>query len=580
MNKLVYLFELDSVRNTPQEIERGQQALYEEIVLNGNRVVLTFNQLVDSWAFLCMLRDAELAEYVSELFEIGVLKISCFRRGFTASQHEKYVRTASQYVQESLRTCLANNENTFLFSALPLKSDNKGFLKLILQALKYGDIECLEMLKGDYETWESRALSIIAMQEEENHLAEKAVDGEDETAKKKRMERQNEKLELELEKVRQKVLQTSDEDLDFIIRFVRLMIRLGLSDLAKNSARTVHDIPEDAKVGAGKLYSGYEARVIALLEAGRICLPDDDDKHVFSGEVLQLLIDTFQQIPSKNRSNWLKTFPKVRPPKTDEDKKVLYMAEAIIDLCYNFVTEESVLNCSHHNAYIVDDNAFIEQFESRLETYWEDGKQGVHLFNRGDQETMPDLSVVTYPKWDTGTRMVKKLVKRQRNKKAAKHFKMTDEQLGKTCYEEGMKEDAKWWKSKLRLSIAREVFLAIFCMIIFFGVEMFANEVQDFVAFWIEDIAPFIAKYNFFDAIIVVIIVSVLFAVISQLFPDILDSFKQVKQAFQDMYRVKKAPRNVAYVKSDEEKETQVAVSVDTDAAAKTDIAMEKNREE
>lgn len=28
MDRLVYLFELDSVRNSEQEVERGQQALY------------------------------------------------------------------------------------------------------------------------------------------------------------------------------------------------------------------------------------------------------------------------------------------------------------------------------------------------------------------------------------------------------------------------------------------------------------------------------------------------------------------------------------------------------------------------
>ena len=36
MGKLIYLFELDSVRKTNREIEIGQQTLYEEIVKNGN----------------------------------------------------------------------------------------------------------------------------------------------------------------------------------------------------------------------------------------------------------------------------------------------------------------------------------------------------------------------------------------------------------------------------------------------------------------------------------------------------------------------------------------------------------------
>lgn len=36
MRKQVYLFELDSVRNSKAEIERAQKALFEEIILNGN----------------------------------------------------------------------------------------------------------------------------------------------------------------------------------------------------------------------------------------------------------------------------------------------------------------------------------------------------------------------------------------------------------------------------------------------------------------------------------------------------------------------------------------------------------------
>ena len=52
MNKLVYLFELDSVRKSKKEIIKAQKALYEEIVLNGNIVVMTMNQLSDSLGFL------------------------------------------------------------------------------------------------------------------------------------------------------------------------------------------------------------------------------------------------------------------------------------------------------------------------------------------------------------------------------------------------------------------------------------------------------------------------------------------------------------------------------------------------
>lgn len=51
IRKNVYLFELDSVRKTDEEIEIAQNALLDEIVLNGNVVVMTYNQLVDSRGF-------------------------------------------------------------------------------------------------------------------------------------------------------------------------------------------------------------------------------------------------------------------------------------------------------------------------------------------------------------------------------------------------------------------------------------------------------------------------------------------------------------------------------------------------
>ena len=54
MSKYVYLFELDSVRKTDEEIIAGQAALYDEIVTNGNIVVLTYNQMVDSRGFFSL----------------------------------------------------------------------------------------------------------------------------------------------------------------------------------------------------------------------------------------------------------------------------------------------------------------------------------------------------------------------------------------------------------------------------------------------------------------------------------------------------------------------------------------------
>ena len=69
MNKLVYLYELDSTRISPWEIDNGRKALYEEIVMRGNRVVLTFQQLTDSKIFLELLKDKKDFEIITSLFE-------------------------------------------------------------------------------------------------------------------------------------------------------------------------------------------------------------------------------------------------------------------------------------------------------------------------------------------------------------------------------------------------------------------------------------------------------------------------------------------------------------------------------
>lgn len=125
MGKLIYLFELDSVRKTNREIEIGQQTLYEEIVKNGNTVVLTYNQLVDSRGFFSLLDIPEYYNNLIALFENGSIRISQF--GDT--------RTIAQYLINSL-----SYDRNFIFSGWPLKSTQKRLLALIKRSLMYSDL--------------------------------------------------------------------------------------------------------------------------------------------------------------------------------------------------------------------------------------------------------------------------------------------------------------------------------------------------------------------------------------------------------------------------------------------------------
>lgn len=102
MRKYVYLFELDSVRITDEEIIMGQKALYDEIVRNGNIVVLTYNQLVDSRGFFSLLSNQEYQEGLFRFFESGAIRISQFGE----------TRTVAQYLLNSIE-----DDKKFIYSA-------------------------------------------------------------------------------------------------------------------------------------------------------------------------------------------------------------------------------------------------------------------------------------------------------------------------------------------------------------------------------------------------------------------------------------------------------------------------------
>ena len=106
MNKFVYLFELDSVRKTDEEIREGQRALFEEIAINGNIVVMTYNQVVDSRGFFSLLRDQVYKENLLKLFERGAIKISQYGD----------IRTVAQYLLNSIE-----DNKKFIYSVLPVR---------------------------------------------------------------------------------------------------------------------------------------------------------------------------------------------------------------------------------------------------------------------------------------------------------------------------------------------------------------------------------------------------------------------------------------------------------------------------
>ncbi len=70
MNEIVYLYELDSICNTKKEMEYAlDKALYEAIVLNGDKVALTFNQFADSVFIMSFLKNDRMRSVLIDLFK-------------------------------------------------------------------------------------------------------------------------------------------------------------------------------------------------------------------------------------------------------------------------------------------------------------------------------------------------------------------------------------------------------------------------------------------------------------------------------------------------------------------------------
>lgn len=76
MNRLIYLFELDSVRKYPNvkngvAFTPGIKALFREIIAYGNSVAITMNQLTDSQLIKEAIEDDLAYSSLLQLFECG-----------------------------------------------------------------------------------------------------------------------------------------------------------------------------------------------------------------------------------------------------------------------------------------------------------------------------------------------------------------------------------------------------------------------------------------------------------------------------------------------------------------------------
>lgn len=338
IRKNVYLFELDSVRKTDEEIEVAQNALLDEIVLNGNVVVMTYNQLVDSRGFFSLLCNEKYEEKLIRLFEMGAVRISRFGD----------VRTVSQYLLNSV-----DADKEFIYSAIPIKYSQKRLLALMKRCLTYSDLsELNEYTKDNLDDQEKDKLEDLFVE---------VINGEEQPA------------DYLSEKDRDYQLGTYQNILKNLRGLLSTVLRISMLPDIYLDPRNESEYKE-------LKFVNFMAAVLAFYD-----LPDDKIINV-DAEAFRRSLGILGELEAwknknNNRSVYIREIKKAwqTAPERIADELSYQYAEVIVDLCYNYACENSICNISKH--YNVDElwresgdkSSFRVDFFGRFAKTWRNG---------------------------------------------------------------------------------------------------------------------------------------------------------------------------------------------------------------
>lgn len=424
MNKLVYLYELDSVRVSPWEIDRGRRALYEEIVMRGNRVVLTFQQVTVSKIFLELLKDTDNFEVFASLFENGALCLS----GYRDPKTKEMVCSALQYIQNAL-----DRKTDFIFSGKSIDNENLLMEEKVRNALKNYDLD---------------------------------------------------------------VLKSVEDDVGELKNYIKLMFRISIQDHAINRVKD------------------KSLLLSSLIENVCDIKMDNSIANLFYSATkwIQEIKAVSYDKDLESRSVWFNIMEQ-----KNKDAEIKSMAEAIINLCYNYVVEDSISNVSkRYNDK--DDDAFQKDFECRLLQFWEEYKAGKHYLVNG---TVPLKDTIIHKlNWGVA-------------KREWEMIKM-DFPVGPTTLYSNRCGEKILWELKVLRGNCKKIFYAL-CYMVIFGILSKIGEgrinsakqmVASFLLFNIRPIGDFL----------LIIIAGILSSILLKVFkvPDVLESMQSIIQIISD----------------------------------------------
>ena len=364
-NHAVFLPEPDSVRRSAREIELGQWAIFTEIVRNGHVVVLSFNQVADSYTLMNMLLDDRSRDAVLQLFRLGWLQVNAYGSYYTLADYISSVTTKKPEEKE-----------TFLFSCLPVQQNETFLLGLIRKAVTSSNTAMFPQQAHPAP----RDLWILNAEIEPLLAAPNAL-----TPQEKEV----------LQALKKEIQEDYARRMSDIGKFISIIVQLSATGPAIHPKKDQTDIRYD-----------YLALLHAILWMPNIpwCACGLDPK---LAPLVEQARDQLRRLAStpegrklhnrNNRSDWSYKLKAFSTGQTSPQRDALQMANALIDLCYHYASEESVLHVLKH----FDDSGLLplpalNQPHSRAAAKWLRHINARRLFQRPDFLTVFVRHLNTY----------------------------------------------------------------------------------------------------------------------------------------------------------------------------------------
>ncbi len=499
--KFVYLFELDSVRKTDEEICIAYRTLLDEIVLNGNVVVMTYNQLVDSRLFFSILKGGEYESKIVELFQMGAIRISRFGD----------IRTVSQYLLDSI-----DDDKQFIYSAIPVKYSQKRLIALMKRCMLYSDMSELD------------------------EFIKKPASDMDEVSK-------NKLADLFVEVINGHVISLNEKAGDFVLHLTECQKVLEslkglLSTVLRISVLTnIYVNPRQIKEYSDLRFYNILGVVQKFSELGDDKLINVDTKAFRAALDLLGKLECWKE-KRNDRSVYIRQIKDRWMQRENEllsvDKRVFQYAEVIVNLCYNYACENSICNISKHynveelrNIAAGDWPSFRVDFFGRFAQDWRGGTDASVRY-------LADETNVFESYEDRNGMLINQLT---RTVRLARYINYnSDDQTEKDKrvihrYEFNKEKQTSGNKKRIVVKILRGMILPFLCIIVACSIELIFNGLQSLI----ERFVSFNTEiWGIFETILWLFITEALSTFIASRFPKLIslsDAVGRMNESVVDM---------------------------------------------